>query len=231
MRKKLAAVAAIFALAALVWVCHSLGLLLERTIIKENEIKETSKLTRGGVTVIIDPGHGGIDAGKMGVNGAEEKEINLRIAMKIKTILDEEGVSTVMTRTSDERLAGSQVDDLKARVDIMNSQDPALVVSIHQNSYRDAGVSGAQVFYHSDSEEGEEAARMIQEQLNKVNPGNTKKIKENDTYYILKNTEVPVVIVECGFLSNFEEAERLSDEGYQETVAEAVAEGIKMFCF
>ena len=81
----------------------------------------------------------------------------------------------------------------------MNAQNPSLVVSIHQNSYHDAGVSGAQVFYHSDSGEGQRAAQDIQEQLNKINPEHAKKVKANETYYILKNTNVPVVIVECGF--------------------------------
>nr|WP_294494845.1 N-acetylmuramoyl-L-alanine amidase [uncultured Mediterraneibacter sp.] len=231
MRRKLGDVAAIIALAAIIWVCHLFSTFLESYIDTGYIAKETSKFTQGEPTIILDPGHGGIDAGKTGVNGAQEKEINLKIAMKIKTILSEEGLSTVMTRIDDERLAESQVEDLKARTDIMNAQNPSLVVSIHQNSYHDEGVSGAQVFYHSKSEEGQLAAQAIQEQLNKINPDNTKKIKANDTYYILKNTDVPVVIVECGFLSNYEEAEKLSDEAYQQTVAEAIAEGIKKFCF
>ena len=231
MRGKAGTVIMISVLAGMMYICHLLSAQLETHFEEGNIAKETSKFTQGGVTVILDPGHGGIDAGKTGVNGEEEKEINLKIALKIKKILDDEGVSTVMTRTTDERLAESQVEDLKARVDMMNAQNPSLVVSIHQNSYHDAGVSGAQVFYHSDSGEGQRAAQDIQEQLNKINPEHAKKVKANETYYILKNTNVPVVIVECGFLSNYEEAERLSDESYQETVAEAVAEGIKKFCF
>ena len=229
MKKRMKYAVIILIMAGIIFLCQYVGRGL-RDYIMADRAAATS-VSGSEKLVVLDPGHGGIDAGKTGVNGAEEKEINLKIALKIKKILDDEGVSTVMTRTTDERLAESQVEDLKARVDMMNAQNPSLVVSIHQNSYHDAGVSGAQVFYHSDSGEGQRAAQDIQEQLNKINPEHAKKVKANETYYILKNTNVPVVIVECGFLSNYEEAERLSDESYQETVAEAVAEGIKKFCF
>jgi len=108
----------------------------------------------------------------------------------------------------------------------MNESEAALVVSIHQNSYSDPSVSGAQVFYCTGSEEGEAAAGLLQEKLNEMNPEHQKEIKANDTYYILKNTRVPVVIVECGFLSNYEEAEKLAGEEYQTIVAEVVADGV-----
>ena len=120
----------------------------------------------------------------------------------------------------------SKVEDLKYRVKIMNEVSPILAVSIHQNSYHEENVFGAQVFYYQTSTEGEKAAGIIQDALQKVNPDNTKKIKANDTYYILKKTEVPTVIVECGFLSNYKEAQKLVTEDYQKSVAEAVAEGI-----
>lgn len=183
------------------------------------------------VTVVIDAGHGGLDCGKIGVNGAEEKKINLEIAKLIKKFLEEDGVKVIMTRETDERLADHQVDDLEKRVEIMNKSGADLAVSIHQNSYTDASVSGAQVFYHSKSEQGERAAGAIQAGLNELNPQHSKKIKANDTYYILKNTEIPVVIVESGFLSNYEEAEKLMEAEYQEAVAAVVAEGIKEFVF
>ena len=131
-----------------------------------------------------------------------------------------------MTRTEDERLAETQVEDLKARVSLMNEEKPALVVSIHQNSYHEESVHGAQVFYYADSTESERAAGIIQEALKEIDPDNTKAAKPNRTYYILKKTEVPVVIAECGFLSNYEEAEKLADEEYRQKLAEAVAKGI-----
>ena len=176
--------------------------------------------------VILDAGHGGSDSGKVGINGAKEKEINLKITKCIKDLLEKEGVQVVLTREEDEQLAESKVEDLKCRVKLMNDTKPALAVSIHQNSYHEENVFGAQVFYYRTSLEGEKAAGMLQDALQQVNPKNTKKIKANDTYYILKKTEVPTVIVECGFLSNYEEAQKLVEEDYQTSVAEAVTEGI-----
>ena len=111
----------------------------------------------------------------------------------------------------------------------MNEKKPSLAVSIHQNSYHEENVFGAQVFYYKTSTEGEKAAAVIQEALQEVNPENTKKIKANDTYYLLKKTEVPTVIVECGFLSNYAEAEKLVSEDYQKKVAEAVTKGILQY--
>ena len=176
--------------------------------------------------IVLDAGHGGIDAGKVGVNGAEEKTINLSIALKIQKILEKEGIEVVMTRASGDRLADSQVEDLKKRVEIMNEENPVLAVSIHQNSYHEESVRGGQVFYYKDSAEGKKAAEMIQECLRALDPEHAKDAKANDTYYILKKTEVPVAIAECGFLSNSAEAELLASEEYQEKVAQAVAEGI-----
>ena len=176
--------------------------------------------------VLLDAGHGGSDSGKVGVNGAKEKEINLKITKNIKDLLEREGVQVVLTREKDEQLAANKVEDLKCRVNLMNDTKPVLAVSIHQNSYYEENVFGAQVFYYRTSEEGEKAAGLVQNALQQVNQKNTKKIKANDTYYILKKTKVPTIIVECGFLSNYEEAQKLMDEDYQTAVAEAVTEGI-----
>lgn len=140
--------------------------------------------------------------------------------------MEKENIQVIMTRETDKQLAQSKVEDLKYRVKIMNETSPVLAVSIHQNSYHEENVFGAQVFYYQTSTEGEKAAGIIQDALQKVNPDNTKKIKANNTYYILKKTEVPTVIVECGFLSNYKEAQKLVTEDYQKSVAEAVAEGI-----
>ena len=131
-----------------------------------------------------------------------------------------------MTRTDDQRLAETQVKDLKERVRIMNEEKPVLAVSIHQNSYHEEGVHGAQVFYYGDSAEGKEAGEIMQKLLNENIPGNNKEAKANRSYYILKKTEVPVIIVECGFLSNYEEAQKLADENYQRTMADVIKEGI-----
>ena len=226
MVRKLGLAAAAAALIVLIILCQAGGVFLKKSFMQGEEVSGKAEAGSDEPVVVIDPGHGGLDGGKVGVNGVEEKEINLKISLKIKELLKQEGVQVIMTRSDDERLAESQVEDLKARVSIMNEEKPALVVSIHQNSYHEESVRGAQVFYYTDSAESERAAGIIQEALKEIDTQNTKAEKPNRTYYILKKTEAPVVIAECGFLSNYEEAEKLADEGYQQKLAEAVTKGV-----
>lgn len=226
MASKVKSAVMLLGLAGLIVLCHMAGMKLESRM-KEGETRETFKLS-DKTQVILDAGHGGIDVGKTGVNGEKEKDINLEMSKKIKRFLSDSNVTVKMTREGDERLADSQREDLKARTDIMNG-GALLAVSIHQNSYRDPAVSGAQVFYYTDSEEGRTAAGMIQAELNALAPDNEKEIRANDSYYILKNTRIPTVIVECGFLSSYTEAEKLADDEYQNRIAEAVSEGILQY--
>lgn len=142
--------------------------------------------------VVVDAGHGGFDPGKVGINGAEEKDINLAIAQKVAEYLEAGDVKVVMTREDGEGLYdpesdNKKVQDMKRRVEIMESARPDLTVSIHQNSYPEEYVHGAQVFYHEDSEEGKRLADYIQKQfVAQVDPENTRQIKANDSYYLLK---------------------------------------------
>lgn len=225
---RMKAAAGMLAVIMLIILCQILSLKLEKRIDNYNRTKETFKLS-GDALIILDAGHGGLDSGKIGINDQEEKDINLKIALKIKKLLEEQGISVMMTRSADERFSETQTEDLKARTEIMNRSNAALAVSIHQNSFRDSSVSGAQVFYYPDSDEGRKAADAIQEELNDMQPDNRKEVKANDTYYILKNTEIPVVIVECGFLSNYTEAEKLADDSYQSVVAGTVVRGILQY--
>ena len=225
MASKVKSAVMLLGLAGLIVLCHMAGMKLESRM--KEETRETFKLSNE-MQVILDAGHGGIDVGKTGVNGEKEKDINLEISKKIKKFLSDSNVTVKMTREGDERLADSQREDLKARTDIMNG-GALLAVSIHQNSYHDPAVSGAQVFYYTDSEEGRTAAGMIQAELNALAPDNEKEIRANDSYYILKNTRIPTVIVECGFLSSYTEAEKLADDEYQNRIAEAVSEGILQY--
>lgn len=119
---------------------------------------------------------------------------------------------------------------MKRRVELIDEVKPVITVSIHQNSYPEEYVHGAQVFFYSGSREGQRLAEIIQAQLvEKVDPENRRKVKANDSYYLLKKTGLPIVIVECGFLSNSAEAEKLSDEDYQERLAWAVHMGIMQY--
>lgn len=175
--------------------------------------------------VVLDAGHGGGDPGKIGVNQAKEKDINLKIVELIKENLENEGVEVILTRT-DDTANESKAADMKERVLLINGKHPDMAVSIHQNSYTDSRVKGAQVFYYTHSEQGKELALLMQEELCLLDETNTRKAKANDTYYMLKKTEVPTIIVECGFLSNYEEAEKLCEEKYQKKMAEAICSGI-----
>lgn len=188
-------------------------------VAKEQKAKEKK------VTIVVDPGHGGEDPGKVGSNDVMEKDLNLQIAKKVIKLLEKEGVQVVTTR-EDDNVPTSKREDLEQRIKLINETKPKLTVCIHQNSFPNATVKGAQVFYYTPSEIGKEAAGIVQEELRVVDPENTREIKANDTYYMLKNTEVPTIIVECGFLTNPEEAEKLTNEEYQDQLAKAVFDGI-----
>ncbi len=185
--------------------------------------------------VVIDAGHGGDDPGKVGINGAWEKDINLQVAERLKLLLEANDIEVVMTRESDEGLndanaSNKKVQDMKRRIELIEETAPALTVSIHQNSYPEEYVHGAQVFYYTGSREGRQLAEMIQNQLvEKADPENKRQVKANDSYYLLKKTGVPIVIVECGFLSNSAEAEKLCTPEYQDRIAWAIHMGILQY--
>lgn len=179
----------------------------------------------------MNPPHGAEDPGKVGVNNVLEKDLNLQVAKKVQEKLENKGIQVVMTRDDDiglydETESNKKLADMRKRVSLINEVKPDIVVSIHQNSYSDSSVKGAQVFYYKHSKEGEEAARLMQEELKSLDEDNKRQIKANDTYYMLKKTAVPTIIVECGFLSNPKEADLLTTDEYQEKIAEAICSGI-----
>lgn len=160
-----------------------------------------------------------------------EKDVNLKISKKVQKRLIEQGIHVVMTREDDdgfynESKSNKKIADMKKRVALINETKPDIAVSIHQNSYHEESIKGAQVFYYTHSKEGERAATVMQEALKALDTNNKRQAKENSTYYMLKRTEVPTIIVECGFLSNAQEAEKLKNEEYQDKVAEAICAGI-----
>ncbi len=163
-----------------------------------------------------------------------EKDINLEIAKMLKDFLQAEGIQVIMTREGDQGLydenAGNKkVQDMKRRLEIIENANPVLVVSIHQNSYHEEYVKGAQVFYYATSEESKRLAGVLQEQLRALDLENNRQAKGNDSYFLLKKTSRTIVIVECGFLSNREEAEKLSTHLYQEKVAWNIHMGIMKY--
>lgn len=185
--------------------------------------------------IVVDVGHGGFDSGKIGIHGELEKNVNLQIALKLKKILEDDGMSVIMTREDDQGLydenaSNKKVQDLQRRCDLINDKKPTLTVSIHQNSYTSPEIKGAQVFYYTTSIESKKLAEIMQASLiDNVDPDNHREAKSNDSYYILKKTSSPIIIVECGFLSNPEEAKKLSDETYQQKISEAIRIGIREY--
>ena len=182
----------------------------------------------GKKCVVIDAGHGGNDPGKIGVDDSREKDLNLVIADKVKRILEQQDIDVIMTRETDtglyeEDASNKKVQDLKKRVSIINENQPDCVISIHQNSFPDASVSGPQVFYFEQSTESSAIASVMQDTLNNsLNPPKPRVCKSNNDYYILKKTPTPIIIVECGFLSNETEAALLVTDAYHEKLVRAV---------
>ncbi len=199
---------------------------------KGAQLADAKSLDTSSVCIVIDAGHGANDPGKVGVNGALEKDINLALALKLKPLFENRGYTVIMTRDSDEILAdpdSSNIkrEDMKNRVAVITEADPVLTVSIHQNSYADSSVSGPQVFYYKESSEGKKLAAYIQASLDSaLDISSSRGSKANTDYYLLIKTPTPTVIVECGFLSNPAEAELLCDDLYQDKLVRAIYLGI-----
>ena len=188
-----------------------------------------------GPVVVVDAGHGGHDPGKIGINKALEKDINLAIVKKLQYYLENDGVTVILTREGDDGLYASsdgnkKQADMRKRCEIIDQSGADLVVSIHQNSYHEESVKCAQVFYYKSSHKGQRLAELVQKRFDFVlGEENRRVIKPNDSYYLLLHTSCPIVIVECGFLSNWEEAERLTGQDYQDQVAWTIYMGIMQY--
>lgn len=185
--------------------------------------------------IVIDPGHGGPDPGKVGINQALEKDINLSISLKIKELLESYQANVTITRTEDQCLGDENTSnrkraDMLKRIEIINGSNADLAISIHQNSFQQESSKGAQVFYHVSSEQGHLLADTLQKALiDFADPENHRIAKSNDSYYLLKKSTCPLVIVECGFLSNSIEAEKLCSNDYQDTLSQAIVKGIAAY--
>lgn len=181
--------------------------------------------------IVIDVGHGGNDPGKVSIDGIKEKDINLQIAKYLKDYLIAENYTVYLTRETDTSLSNPNVSnkktsDLNNRIQFTKEKNANYLVSIHQNSYSEASSHGAQTFYYTNSEEGESFAKSIQDALLSFDTSNKRTQKASSSYFILKKSSIPAVIVECGFLSNPEETSKLTDSTYQMEIAKAIADGI-----
>ena len=183
-------------------------------------------------TIVLDPGHGGDDPGMIGESGINEKKLNLIYAKKLQTLLEAKGYRVVLTRETEEGLydadaAHKKAQDMQRRVAIIAEEAPLITVSIHQNSYHEESVSGGQVFYYRDSSKGKALAEILQDRFDYVLGDQNRRLpKANANYYLLLHVKCPIVIVECGFLSNRKEAALLNSGEYQDKLAYTIHMGI-----
>lgn len=192
-----------------------------------NETSEVSSMPINHKNIVIDAGHGGADPGKVASDGTQEKGINLSIASILQGFLEQGGAIVTNTRISDEAVGENKRTDLKNRVALAKGNNGDLFISIHQNSFPQNNVKGAQVFYNKNSAESKRLAGFIQKRLKEVVDNNNERVeKANSNYYVLKQIDIPGVIVECGFLSNSVEKEKLISHEYQEKLAWAIYMGI-----
>lgn len=187
-------------------------------------------------TIIIDAGHGGMDGGSVGVDGTVEKEINLKIALKLEFILKAYGYNVIMTRKDDKSIHDSsantvrqqKVSDIHNREKIILQNPDAIFVSIHQNHYPNSSIHGTQVFYSKNNILSKELAQNIQSSIVKnIDSKNKRQIKKSGTeIYLLYHSKIPSVMVECGFISNYNDLNKLKDENYQKKLVLSIADGI-----
>lgn len=198
-------------------------------IFNEPVIDASSTNLNKNIIVIIDAGHGGLDGGTQSADGTLEKEINLKIALKLNDFLKSMGIKTILTRDTDISICDDdavtirekKISDIHNRLNIVESTENAILVSVHQNYFTQSKYYGAQVFYSKNNSDSKIIADIIQRNIaNYLQKDNSREIKQSGSeIYLLHNATAPAVMVECGFLSNPDEAEKLKDETYQQKIA------------
>ena len=185
------------------------------------------------VTVVLDAGHGGIDGGCVGASGVTESHLNLIYVNKIEKLLKSVGINVVKTRNSsdglyDKNAENFKKDDMLKRKEIIENSNAQAVVSIHMNKFTLPGENGAQVFFNNENKYSEDFATYVKDTLTSQ-IDTARQLALHGDYYILKCTNIPSVLVECGFLSNPTEEQLLQDEVYQDKLCYAIFCGIIKF--
>lgn len=180
--------------------------------------------------IVLDAGHGASDGGAVGDSGVLEKDINLEIAQRLQKLLEQTGATVIITRADDAPIAEDKRSDMRTRKNIKETSHADIFVSIHMNKFPESKYSGAQVFY-APNEDSKALGEEIQASMRQIlNPDNNRVAKSaGDSIYILKESKIPSVIVECGFLSNPAEEQLLTQSDYQDKVAWSVYAGITSY--
>lgn len=189
----------------------------------------SENISAPATTIIIDPGHGGVDGGAISCTGVYESHINLEIALRLNDMMHLFGIPTVLIRDSDisvytsgETIAAKKVSDLKERIRIVNSTPNALLLSIHQNNFTDSRYSGAQVFYNNYSE-SKVLAEVFQSALRQnMDPNNKRQPKPAQKVFLMDHINCTGILMECGFISNREEEVLLRTPAYQKKLCAVI---------
>ena len=185
--------------------------------------------------ILLDAGHGGIDSGGVGINGVYEKDINLSIAKYLGSMLTLSGYEVVYTRTEDisiyddgvEGIRNQKVSDMENRLEIIEQYPDSIFLSIHQNQYTDKAYFGGQMFYTTNNSGNFRLATIMQKKFAELQMGNDREVKLIDNnLYLFKDTKQPALLIECGFLSNENDAANLSSSEYQKKVAFTIYRGL-----
>ena len=185
-------------------------------------------------TIVIDPGHGGLDPGSIGYKTkVKESDINLTISKKLEAALKQAGITVIMTRKTEDGLYGLSTNnykkrDMAKRKEIIQNTRPNMVISVHMNSYIRHNLRGAQAFYDKGSEISHKLALAVQDQFAKHLEASDKGTSIGD-YYMLKCTDAPSIIAECGFLSNEEDEKLLLTPEYQDKIVSCIVAGVLSF--
>ena len=209
-------------------ICVALGL----TLLASRYIYNTSGEGYGEHIILIDAGHGGEDGGAISVSGLPESQYNLQIAIKLNDLLNLFGYNTFMLRADDidlhtegTTIAQRKASDLKQRVKIANQFPNATLISIHQNSFSDSRYHGLQAFYYN--KKSKAIAQRVQNAYKEYIAPNNRRLPQRKTgIYLLEHIHCTAVLVECGFLSNYDEEKRLRDSKYQQKLACIIAYSI-----
>ncbi len=208
-----------------------------QNILTENILNVNSDAQSAELTVVLDPGHGGADGGAVGIGGVLEKDLNLDIALLLRDMLTFNGYNVIMTRDDDSMYydenstLSKKAQDTFRRVDITKEYENCIFVSIHMNKFAVERYSGLQVYYSSNVEGGKELAQNIQSLAKDLlQSDNNRKIKKADyKIYVLDKAVVRAVLVECGFLSNVAETEKLCDREYRRDLATVIFMAIESY--
>lgn len=219
----------------------ALAVLALLSVLLGERLTETASvsLTQAFPLVILDAGHGGEDGGAVAADGTLEKDLNLSMTRKLRDALQQAGIRTLLSRDDDtlhytardETMRQKKVADLRYRLTLTEENPDSVLLSIHMNQFSDPRYDGAQVFYSGNHPQSAVLAQCLQTAIvEKTQPDNTRQIKQSgDEIFLLHNAQVPAVMVECGFLSNPAELEKLRNDDYQQQLASAIAEGLLHF--